>query len=87
MVEASDEGKGLYARFGFQALRHVRLREASGRFNGREEQEFWWMVRPVSPVGSGVGGDVGGGLVSRALVEAAREDRGGAVGDSGRMGL
>ena len=75
VVEASDEGKGLYERFGFQALRHVRLREGSGRYKGREAQEFWWMVRPVN----------GRGEVSKELRGAAEERRGGGVGNSGRM--
>ena len=75
VVEASDEGKGLYERFGFQALRHVKLREGTGRFKDREGQEFWWMVRPGK----------GRSEVSRELREAAGERRGGGVGDSGRM--
>ena len=78
VVEASDEGKGLYARYGFEALRHVRLHEGSGRFGGREGQEFWWMVRPVA----------GRGEISAALREAADQSgrgREGGVGDSGKM--
>ena len=74
VVEASDEGKGLYEKFAFQPLRHIELREPTGKWKGREGQQFYWMVRPVH----------GKGNVSPELTTASKETKDGAVADSGK---
>lgn len=60
VVEASIQGRGLYEHFGFGSLQHVFL-EFPDKWQSKEKQTFFWMVRPVR----------GKGEISEAMREVA----------------
>ncbi|KAF2001409.1 hypothetical protein P154DRAFT_464335 [Amniculicola lignicola CBS 123094] len=47
IVEATDYGRGLYASEGFE-VQYKWVTPMPGKWEGREAQSFWWMIRPKS---------------------------------------